>query len=287
MHGLGGPINSLGVSLAVIKHTIQRGEMDNHTTFRVVDNVNESSKEYQLLKAYCAKRQRQNIIVKNIIHIRGPEKALYKRKKKNVAHTFAGAAMLVNQGAVPVMTRVVPQGPVRTGMASQSPAHEAPTEEGSTLSGLANKLTEIADSTHIPEHVEKDGQEDLDDVIKKLVDLLRTAGDKLNEEITQNKALQAQLQSSFNYTMFEKVTSMLQGMVGTSSMGQAAESALSLQRKQIAWAFEVTSRLSAVDLIPMSRSMGFGERYVQLHHSAWVQQNGGWEKVFHDDDDID
>lgn len=172
-------------------------------------------------------------------------------------------------------------------MATHSPAHEAPTEEGSTLSGLANRLTEIADSAKIPEHFEKDDQEDLDDVIKKLVDLLRTAGDKLNDKITKNKALQAELRSSFNYTMFEKVTSMLQGMVGTSSVDQAAESALSLQRKQIAWAFEVTSRLSAVDLIPMSRLMGFGEQYVQLHHSAWVQQNGGWEKAFNDDNDID
>uniref|UniRef100_A0AAZ3SFT1 Apoptosis facilitator Bcl-2-like protein 14 n=1 Tax=Oncorhynchus tshawytscha TaxID=74940 RepID=A0AAZ3SFT1_ONCTS len=83
--------------------------------------------------------------------------------------------------------------------------------------------------------------------------------------IMSNHILQRHLQTSFTYSLFETVTStLLQGKEER------------VQREKIALACEVTSKLSALDLHPMSRAMGFGTRYLQEHHTAWVKKHGGW-----------
>ncbi|KAG7217680.1 hypothetical protein INR49_021235 [Caranx melampygus] len=103
-----------------------------------------------------------------------------------------------------------------------------------------------------------------------------TFGDDINQKITQNPLLQQQL-SNMNYDLFEKVTSTVQNLVDS---GQVSECEEEVQQKKIAWAFEVTSRLSVVGVVQRRRLLSFGDRYIQQHHSAWVQEHGGWDEVF-------
>lgn len=39
---------------------------------------------------------------------------------------------------------------------------------------------------------------------------------------------------------------------------------------------QATSRLSAIDTLPMSRMLNYGAQYLQRHYSSWVQQHGGY-----------
>lgn len=39
---------------------------------------------------------------------------------------------------------------------------------------------------------------------------------------------------------------------------------------------QVTSRLSAVDALPVERLLGYGARFLQEDYSAWAQQQGGY-----------
>lgn len=45
---------------------------------------------------------------------------------------------------------------------------------------------------------------------------------------------------------------------------------------------QVTSRLSAVDSLPMSRGLGFGAKYLQDHFSSWAKQQGGYVRTYRD-----
>lgn len=74
------------------------------------------------------------------------------------------------------------------------------------------------------------------------------------------------LQNCFSYTVFENVASAFIRSVAPASK----------RENQIAWTFEMTSRLRALDLQPMNRVMGFGAQYLHQHYAQWVQQHGGW-----------
>ncbi|KAM7397211.1 hypothetical protein PAMP_020203 [Pampus punctatissimus] len=149
----------------------------------------------------------------------------------------------------------------RSGWEGGSPA--------STRTAVAGRLVQIAESAPIPEVV----VDDQDEIIQKLVELVKTAGDDINKKIQQNVFMQQQL-SAMNYDMFERLTSSVQSLVGPEASDQR------IQKQRIAWAFEVTSRLSATDFVPRRRVLSFGDRYIQQHHNAWLQQHGGWEEVF-------
>ncbi|XP_042267319.1 apoptosis facilitator Bcl-2-like protein 14 [Thunnus maccoyii] len=157
-----------------------------------------------------------------------------------------------------------------------------------TRTTVADRLVQIADSAPIPEV----DVEDHDEIIQKMVELMKTFGDDINKKIKQNMALQQQLRT-MNYDMFERLTSSMQNLVGQEGQGAAAAveaaaveaeaeaaSDRRIQQQKIAWAFEVTSRLSAMDLVPKRRVLSFADRYIQQHHNAWLQQHGGWEEVF-------
>ncbi|XP_036374116.1 apoptosis facilitator Bcl-2-like protein 14 [Megalops cyprinoides] len=150
---------------------------------------------------------------------------------------------------------------------------------GDELDKVADKLTNIVDSVHLaPADIDHDGPED---VVQTIVELLRESGDKLDEEIRQNKSL-ADLFSGFNYGLFEKVTTMFLKGVEL----EVVSSTKSSEQAKIALTFEVTSKLTAVDNHPMNRVMGFGAKYLQQNFSTWVQQQGGWAKAF-DSEDIE
>uniref|UniRef100_A0A671LYS4 Apoptosis facilitator Bcl-2-like protein 14 n=1 Tax=Sinocyclocheilus anshuiensis TaxID=1608454 RepID=A0A671LYS4_9TELE len=155
---------------------------------------------------------------------------------------------------------------------------------------VAEKLTQIVDNGLLDEEllqtVDKrlivdeglesaGGVKDVDqDVIDKLVDLLKKSGDNLNERIQSNHELLGYLQRTFSYDLFKKVTEAFI----TSVVPEYLQSRR--KREQIALAFEVTSRLKALDLHPMNRAMGYGAQYLQEYFAPWVKQHGGWVRVY-------
>ncbi|XP_051512445.1 apoptosis facilitator Bcl-2-like protein 14 [Myxocyprinus asiaticus] len=151
---------------------------------------------------------------------------------------------------------------------------------GEKYSDVAEKLTQIVDSgLLVRDGVEADGEESNDDVIQRLVDLLKESGDELNQKIQKSYELLGYLQSSFSYSLFDRLTSAFIGSVVPEHERSR------MNREQIALTFEVTSRLNALDLHPMNRIMGFGAQYLQQHFTPWIHQHGGWEKAFVVDDE--
>lgn len=92
-------------------------------------------------------------------------------------------------------------------------------------------------------------------------------------QLKQNPVLKEQLQN-LNYKTFEKLTSTVQNLVAPA--GQAAGPDRRVEQQKIAWAFEVTSRLSAVGVVHHRRVLNFGAQYIEQNHVGWVQQHGGW-----------
>ncbi|XP_062276466.1 apoptosis facilitator Bcl-2-like protein 14 [Scomber scombrus] len=147
-----------------------------------------------------------------------------------------------------------------------------------TRTEVAGRLVEIADSAPIPDmHVE-----DQDEIVQRLVTLLKSSGDNINDKIKQTPFLQQQL-SSMSYDTFAKLTSSVQSLVrpeGRAAATTAAASDRRIQQQKIALAFEVTSTLSAMEIIPRRRVLSFADQYIQQHHQAWLQQHGGWTEAF-------
>ncbi|KAK3548821.1 hypothetical protein QTP70_020705 [Hemibagrus guttatus] len=142
---------------------------------------------------------------------------------------------------------------------------------------VADKLTDIVDSVPpAQDHVGTDG-----DVIQRLVEILIEYGDQVNEKIVKDTELSSYLENPVSYNLFEKLASaFILSMVPPGKLREEDND----QKKKIAWTFEMTSRLSALDLQPMNRTMGFGAKYVHQHFAPWVQQQGGWENAFTIDD---
>ncbi|KAF5897474.1 apoptosis facilitator Bcl-2-like protein 14, partial [Clarias magur] len=136
---------------------------------------------------------------------------------------------------------------------------------------VAETLTQIVDN-ELPaqEHVETDNKSD---VIQRFVDLLKEYGDQMNEKIKNDDELLGYLQGLFSYNLFETLTSaFINSVVPPGNQRKENND----QKLKIAWTFEMTSRLSAIDLQPMNRAMGFGAQYVHQHFAPWIQQRGGW-----------
>ncbi|XP_048862696.1 apoptosis facilitator Bcl-2-like protein 14 isoform X2 [Brienomyrus brachyistius] len=139
---------------------------------------------------------------------------------------------------------------------------------------VADQLMKIADSVPISSiekgDIEADGPEE--DVIQEIVELLKESGDKLNEEV-KNKNLAQRMQDIFDYDFFKKVTDTFLQHMGSYGNPTA-------KKAEIALAVEVTSRMTAMGNHPMNRVLGFGVKYLQENHSAWIQQHGGWDNAF-------
>ncbi|KAB5574846.1 hypothetical protein PHYPO_G00213840 [Pangasianodon hypophthalmus] len=150
--------------------------------------------------------------------------------------------------------------------------------EPEAFAQVADKLTHIVDSAPpAQDQVVTDCG-----VIQRLVELLKEYGDQVNEKIQKDKELLSYLQGLFSYNLFEELASaFIHSMV---TPGKQREEDID-QKMKIAWTFEMTSRLSALDLQPMNRAMGFGAQYVHQHFAPWIQQHGGWENAFKSDED--
>ncbi|XP_062860797.1 apoptosis facilitator Bcl-2-like protein 14 [Trichomycterus rosablanca] len=175
---------------------------------------------------------------------------------------------VTNTGVLFKKIVVTPQGPASAGTG--------------TTSSVVDELTRIVDRVPAAQdEVQTDSDTDL---IQRLVDLLKESGDKLNEKIQRDKELLGYLENCFSYNLFETLTAAFICKV-VPAREQAEET--TEQKRKIAWTFEMTSRLSALDLQPMNRVMGFGAQYVHQHFTPWIQQHGGWENTFNSNENDD
>ncbi|XP_014876568.1 apoptosis facilitator Bcl-2-like protein 14 [Poecilia latipinna] len=138
---------------------------------------------------------------------------------------------------------------------------------------VPRQLAKIADSAPIAEQ----NLQTQDEIIQRLVKLMITLGDDINVKLNQNPALQQQLQN-LNYNLFERLTSTVQNLVVPPDQAACLDGLV--QKQRIAWAFEVTSRLSSVTVVQRRAIQQFGARYIAENHAGWVQQQGGWEEAF-------
>ncbi|XP_068611486.1 uncharacterized protein [Brachionichthys hirsutus] len=161
-------------------------------------------------------------------------------------------------------------------------------DDDDELEDVASKLTEIADEIPFtPPEMQSDSKDECSpgSVDKVIALLLRGAGDKLNKEELAKAGIAKEL--FWNYSFFEAVLSTLLLRMGLGTSEANAPGPQASTQTQIAVACEVTSRLSALDTLPMSRMLDHGARFLQVHYSSWAQRRGGYEQAFSRDDDDD
>lgn len=95
-------------------------------------------------------------------------------------------------------------------------------------------------------------------------------------QIKNDEELFGYLQGLLSYNLFETLASAFINSVVPPGNQRKEDND---QKLKIAWTFEMTSRLSAIDLQPMNRAMGFGAQYVHQHFAPWIQQRGGWVRA--------
>lgn len=117
----------------------------------------------------------------------------------------------------------------------------------------------------------KDGE---DQIISRIVELLKYSGDQLGREIKKDKALMSTFQEGLSYSVFRTITDLFLRDVDT-----RGESEVKAQGFKAALAIDAIAKLTAIDNHPMNRMLGFGTKYLREYFSPWVQQNGGWEKI--------
>ncbi|XP_059882089.1 apoptosis facilitator Bcl-2-like protein 14 [Delphinus delphis] len=113
-----------------------------------------------------------------------------------------------------------------------------------------------------------------DQIIARIVELLKYSGDQLERELKRDKALMNSFQGGLSYSVFKTITN--QFLRGVDTRG---ESEVKAQGFKAALAIDVTAKLTSIDSHPMNRVLGFGTKYLKENFSPWVQQHGGWEKV--------
>ncbi|XP_054446903.1 apoptosis facilitator Bcl-2-like protein 14 isoform X2 [Pteronotus mesoamericanus] len=117
----------------------------------------------------------------------------------------------------------------------------------------------------------KDGE---DQIIAKIIELLKYSGDQMETELKKDKALMNVFRGGLSYSLFKTITD--QFLRGIDTRG---ESEIRAQGFKAALAIDVTAKLTAIDNHPMNKVLGFGTKYLKEHFSPWIQQHGGWEKV--------
>lgn len=154
-------------------------------------------------------------------------------------------------------------------------------EEEHQLEEVASRLTELADEIpFIPPDLETDSEEN--EVEKMIGLLLRDSGDRLDQRM---KDANISMEIFQDYGFFRMLMNTFLSRIGLRSPDPDAPGPQASPKTQIAVACEVTSRLSAINTLPMSRLLNHGARYLQDYYSSWVQQQGGYEAAFEDDDE--
>ncbi|XP_066864836.1 apoptosis facilitator Bcl-2-like protein 14 [Kogia breviceps] len=113
-----------------------------------------------------------------------------------------------------------------------------------------------------------------DQIIARIVELLKYSGDQLEREFKRDKALMNSFQDGLSYPVFKTITDRF--LRGVDTRG---ESEVKARGFKAALAIDVMAKLTGIDSHPMNRVLGFGTKYLKENFSPWVQQHGGWEKV--------
>ncbi|XP_033004137.1 apoptosis facilitator Bcl-2-like protein 14 isoform X1 [Lacerta agilis] len=121
--------------------------------------------------------------------------------------------------------------------------------------------------------VEKDEKEKL---IKEIVALLRASGDKLQEKVQNDRTFFQCASELMSYGFFSRVADQFLEEIPADS---TADSEVQAQSIKVAFAIEVTTRLTAIDNHPMNTILGFGTKYLKENFSPWIHSQGGWGKA--------
>ncbi|NXK11377.1 B2L14 protein, partial [Herpetotheres cachinnans] len=115
-----------------------------------------------------------------------------------------------------------------------------------------------------------------ENIIQRIVSLLRQSGDQLEEMIKKDKVFHEHFKDMLSYTFFKRITDLFLEDV---SAGSTSEPESQIQCMKVAFIMEVATRLTAVDNHPMNLVLGFGSKYLREHFKPWIQDQGGWEKA--------
>ncbi|XP_072876592.1 apoptosis facilitator Bcl-2-like protein 14 isoform X3 [Chlorocebus sabaeus] len=136
---------------------------------------------------------------------------------------------------------------------------------------LQGRSSQLKDRLPIASSSKKDEEEQ---IIAKIVELLKYSGDQLERKLKKDKALMGHFQDGLSYSVFKTITDQV--LMGVDTRG---ESEVKAQGFKAALAIDVTAKLTAIDNHPMNRVLGFGTKYLKENFSPWIQQHGGWEKI--------
>uniref|UniRef100_A0A2K5M4U9 BCL2 like 14 n=1 Tax=Cercocebus atys TaxID=9531 RepID=A0A2K5M4U9_CERAT len=131
--------------------------------------------------------------------------------------------------------------------------------------------SQLKDRLPIASSSKKDEEEQ---IIAKIVELLKYSGDQLERKLKKDKALMGHFQDGLSYSVFKTITDQV--LMGVDTRG---ESEVKAQGFKAALAVDVMAKLTAVDNHPMNRVLGFGTKYLKENFLPWIQQHGGWEKI--------
>lgn len=164
----------------------------------------------------------------------------------------------------------------------------AETENHDPMAAVASRLTSLVnDIPFVPPDIEADAPEVTGshsrEVEAMIGLLLRKAGDRLNEKELKDANIAAEL--FWNYSFFRSLVNAVLTRMGLRRADPDAPGPQASPKTQIAVACEITSRLSAVETLPMSRLLDHGARYLQDFYSPWAGQQGGYEAAFQEDED--
>ncbi|XP_008257838.1 apoptosis facilitator Bcl-2-like protein 14 isoform X1 [Oryctolagus cuniculus] len=121
-----------------------------------------------------------------------------------------------------------------------------------------------------------------DQIIAKLVELLKYSGDQLEKELKKDSGLMSNFQEGLSYSVFKTITD--QFLKGVDTRG---ESEVKARGFKAALAIDAMAKLTAIDNHPMNRVLGFGAKYLKENFSPWVQQHGGWENILGIHEEVD
>ncbi|KAH0616375.1 hypothetical protein JD844_027419 [Phrynosoma platyrhinos] len=112
-----------------------------------------------------------------------------------------------------------------------------------------------------------------DKIIETIVALLRKSGDELQKKMQKDEAFSQHVSDLMSYAFFRRVADQfLEEAPACSTM----DSEVQIQSTRVAFAMEVTARLTAMDRHPMNIVLGFGTRYLKENFSPWIHSQGGW-----------
>ncbi|XP_040822883.1 apoptosis facilitator Bcl-2-like protein 14 isoform X2 [Ochotona curzoniae] len=168
------------------------------------------------------------------------------------------------------------------------------------VSSIANRVAEIvyswpppevhlqgpssgASITKQPLHIHLQGggpkassskKDEEDEIIARIVELLKCSGDQLDKELKMDMTLKRKLPQELSYSDVKKITD--QFLKGVDTRG---ESEVKAQGFKAALAIDAIAKLTAIDNHPMNKVLGFGAKYLKENFSPWIQQHGGWENI--------